>query len=59
VSHDPLEYAKSLGYCEEELRSVPEGMVCHGCGNPIAHLAWEQGWRKAREHDYDEREGRG
>jgi arsenite methyltransferase len=33
---DPLEYAKSLGYCEEELRGVPEGLVCHGCGNPIA-----------------------
>jgi ubiquinone/menaquinone biosynthesis C-methylase UbiE len=35
VSHDPLEYAKSLGYREEELRSLPEGLVCHGCGNPI------------------------
>ncbi len=22
-----------------------------------ARLAWEQGWRKAREHDYDESEG--
>jgi arsenite methyltransferase len=36
VSDDPLEYAKLLGYCEEELRSLPEGLVCHGCGNPIA-----------------------
>jgi ubiquinone/menaquinone biosynthesis C-methylase UbiE len=36
VSHDSLEYAKSFGYREEELRSLPEGMVCHGCGNPIA-----------------------
>jgi arsenite methyltransferase len=35
VSDDPLEYAKSLGYREEELRSLPDGMVCHGCGNPI------------------------
>lgn len=34
--HDPLEYAKSLGYRDEELRGVPEGLVCHGCGNPIA-----------------------
>ena len=31
-----MEYAKSLGYREEELRGVPEGLVCHGCGNPIA-----------------------
>jgi hypothetical protein len=22
-----------------------------------AHLSWERGWRKAREHDYDESEG--
>ncbi len=22
-----------------------------------AHLAWEQGWRKAREDDYDESDG--
>ena len=22
-----------------------------------SHLSWEQGWRKAREHDYDESEG--
>jgi ribosome modulation factor len=22
-----------------------------------ARLSWEQGWRKAREHDYDESEG--
>lgn len=33
---DSIRYAKSLGYSEDELRSVPEGLVCHGCGNPVA-----------------------
>ena len=33
---DPVQYAKSLGYSEEELRGVPEGLVCRGCGNPVA-----------------------
>ena len=33
---DANEYAKSLGYSEEELRGLPEGLVCHGCGNPVA-----------------------
>jgi arsenite methyltransferase len=33
---DPILYAKSLGYSEEELQSVPEELVCHGCGNPVA-----------------------
>jgi arsenite methyltransferase len=32
---DPHQHAKSLGYSDEELRDVPEGVVCHGCGNPI------------------------
>jgi arsenite methyltransferase len=35
-SVDPVQYAKSLGYSEEELRGVPEGLVCRGCGNPLA-----------------------
>jgi len=33
---DSLEHAKSLGYSEQELTGIPEGLVCHGCGNPIA-----------------------
>jgi arsenite methyltransferase len=33
---DPNQYAKSLGYLDEELRGVPEGLACHGCGNPVA-----------------------
>jgi arsenite methyltransferase len=40
---DPVQYAKSLGYSEEELRSVPEGLVCHGCGNPIALAELQEG----------------
>ncbi len=32
---DSVEYAKSLGYSENDLRCVPEGLVCHGCGNPV------------------------
>jgi arsenite methyltransferase len=43
VSHDPLEYAKSLGYREGELQAVPEGLVCRGCGNPIALAALKTG----------------
>jgi arsenite methyltransferase len=33
---DANQYAKSLGYSDEELRGLPEGLVCHGCGNPVA-----------------------
>jgi arsenite methyltransferase len=40
---DPTEYAKSLGYTDEELRGVPEGTVCHGCGNPIALADLKEG----------------
>jgi len=32
----PLEWAKSLGYSEEEIKSAPQGVVCRGCGNPTA-----------------------
>jgi arsenite methyltransferase len=31
-----LEHAKSLGYSDQELTGIPEGVVCHGCGNPVA-----------------------
>ena len=40
---DPTEYARSLGYSEEELRGVPEGLACHGCGNPVALAALKEG----------------
>jgi arsenite methyltransferase len=33
---DPVQHAKSIGYTEEEMRSVPEGLATHGCGNPTA-----------------------
>jgi arsenite methyltransferase len=42
-SLDPLRYAKSVGYAEEEIRSVPDGVVCHGCGNPIALAELREG----------------
>lgn len=40
---DPIQYAKSLGYTAEELRDVPEGWVCHGCGNPVALATLQDG----------------
>ena len=41
---DPLAYAKSLGYSEREVRSVPAGAaVTHGCGNPIALAQLQEG----------------
>ena len=40
---DPIQYGKSLGYSEEELRGVPEGLVCHGCGNPVAMAELHEG----------------
>jgi SAM-dependent methyltransferase len=36
-SDDPFTYAKSIGYSEQEMRSVPtEAAITHGCGNPTA-----------------------
>jgi len=36
-SDDPFVYAKSIGYSEQEMRSVPaEAAMTHGCGNPTA-----------------------
>ena len=40
---DPIQYAQSLGYTAEELRDVPEGWVCHGCGNPVAWATLRDG----------------
>ena len=33
---DPMEHARSIGYSEEEIRSLPDGVICLGCGNPVA-----------------------
>ncbi len=34
---EPLKYAMSIGYSEQEMKSVPEeAAVTHGCGNPAA-----------------------
>ncbi len=39
-----LAYAVSLGYSEEELKSVPaEAVVCHGCGNAVARARLRAG----------------
>ncbi len=35
-ANNPLDWAKSLGYTEDELRGVPQGLVCRGCSNPTA-----------------------
>jgi len=40
---DSLEHAKSIGYSEQELAGIPEGTVCHGCGNPTALAELRQG----------------
>lgn len=32
---DALEYAKSIGYSEEEIKGLPKDLVCRGCGTPI------------------------
>ena len=40
---DPLEHAKSIGYSEDDIRSIPEGVMCRGCGNPIALAAPKAG----------------
>ncbi len=40
---DSIQYAKSLGYSESDLRCLPEGFVCHGCGNPVALAELQEG----------------
>ena len=40
----PLAYAASLGYSEEEIKSVPaEAAVSHGCGNAVARARLQAG----------------
>jgi SAM-dependent methyltransferase len=42
--HNSFEYARSIGYTEQEMRSVPEeAAVTHGCGNPAALAQLKQG----------------
>jgi SAM-dependent methyltransferase len=43
MTPDPSEYAKSIGYSEQEIRSIPEGIVCRGCGNPTALAELREG----------------
>lgn len=41
---DSIEYARSIGYSEQEIRSVPEGTVMSlGCGNPTALAELKEG----------------
>jgi len=41
---DPVAYAKSLGYSDQQLGSVPQDAVMSlGCGNPVAYAAIEEG----------------
>jgi len=40
---DSLEHAKSIGYSEQDLAGIPEGVVCHGCGNPTALAELKEG----------------
>ncbi|MFB0521049.1 MAG: arsenite methyltransferase [Desulfatiglandales bacterium] len=41
---DSIEYVRSIGYSEQEIRSVPEGTVMSlGCGNPTALAGLKEG----------------
>ncbi len=41
---DPVAYAKSLGYSEEEVKSVPaEAVMSLGCGSPVARARLRPG----------------
>jgi len=42
-SSDAVEHALGIGYSQEDLRCIPEGVVCRGCGNPIAHAELKEG----------------
>ena len=42
--HDSVAYAESVGYSQQEIKSVPEGAaVTHGCGNPTAIAELKEG----------------
>jgi arsenite methyltransferase len=40
---DPIQYGKSIGYTEREMRCVPDGLIAHGCGNPTAMAELKEG----------------
>jgi 2-polyprenyl-3-methyl-5-hydroxy-6-metoxy-1,4-benzoquinol methylase len=41
---DPIAYAESICYSQQEMESVPEGAaVTHGCGNPTAIAELKEG----------------
>ncbi len=43
-SKDPLAYAVSLGYCENEIRALPaEAVESHGCGNAVSRAGLRAG----------------
>ncbi len=42
--HDSVAHAESIGYSQQEIKSVPEGAaVTHGCGNPTAIAELKEG----------------
>jgi SAM-dependent methyltransferase len=43
TTFDPVQHAKSIGYTEQELQTVPEGLIAHGCGNPIGLADLKEG----------------
>ena len=43
-THRAISYAESIGYSEQEMKSLPEGAaVTHGCGNPTALAELKEG----------------
>ncbi|MBM4103428.1 MAG: methyltransferase domain-containing protein [Planctomycetes bacterium] len=43
-SSDSIEYAKSIGYSKQEMKSVPEeAALTHGCGNPTVLAELKEG----------------
>ena len=45
---DSREHAKSIGYSEQELAGIPEGVVCRGFGNPAALAELKEGNERLR-----------
>jgi len=43
-ANDSMAYAQSIGYSEQEMKTVPEGAAAtHGCGNPTALAELKEG----------------
>jgi arsenite methyltransferase len=43
IAFNPVQHAKSIGYTEGDMQSVPEGLIAHGCGNPIGLADLKEG----------------